>query len=45
MKARVVIQLISEDRRSVRCRKSYILDEFDFDKAVRLRVFELGDQV
>ena len=45
MKARVIMQLISEDRRSVRCRKNYVLDEFDFDKPVRLRVFELGDQV
>ena len=38
-------QLISEDRRSFKERKSYLLRDFDFDHAIQLRLFNERDVV
>ena len=38
-------QLISEDRRSFRERKSYKLSSFDFDYAIPLRLFTEKDEI
>lgn len=37
--AELTIQLVSEDRRSVRQKKSIVLKDLDFDAPVRLRLF------
>lgn len=41
----VKAMLISEDTRSYKERKSYMLSEFDFDHAIRLRLFTERDVV
>jgi len=43
--AQLKAQLISEDRRSFKERKSYLLSEFDFDHAITFRLFSEKDVV
>jgi hypothetical protein len=38
-------QLISDDRRSLKQRRSYLLEEFDFDSTISLRLFAEQDVV
>ena len=43
--AQVVIQMISEDRRSLRYKRQFELKEFDFDEEIVLRLFKADDVI
>jgi hypothetical protein len=43
MGASVDIQLVSTHRKSVRQKKSFVLEEFNFNEPIRLRLFTLQD--
>lgn len=44
-RAKFQIQLVSDNVRSVHQKKRFSLKDFDFDTAIRLRVFHLTDVV
>jgi len=45
MKANIDIQLVSTHKKSVRQRRNYILEDFNFNEPIRLRLFTLEDCV
>jgi len=43
--AQVIVQMISEDRRSLRFKRTIDLKEFDFDEEITLRLFKSDDVI